>query len=95
MEALMVVDSGNDGLAQGMHHLLAGVGAYNAPPQRSTGEERGEVEEVDSSIPMALVKDLVIPGKEEEFQRRLDEVLAHYRPCMAFEHPMSPLRRCA
>jgi hypothetical protein len=54
-----------------MHHPLAEVGAYNAPPQQSISEVGGGKNERESFIPMALFKDLVIPGKEEEFERRL------------------------
>jgi hypothetical protein len=79
MEAPMVVDGGNAGLAQSMHHPLAEVGAYNAPPQRNAGDTGGGEKEEDTLIPMALFKDLVIPGKEEEFERRLGEVLAKTR----------------
>jgi len=72
----MDVDDGRAGLEQSVHHPLAGEGAYNTPSQRITGEKEGGEEERDRIQLMKSFVGLVIPGKEEEFERRLREVLA-------------------
>jgi hypothetical protein len=75
----MVVDGGIAGLEQSRHHPLAGQGAINPPTPRITGEEEGSKEGGDDTGVIELFKDLVIPGKEEEFVRRLREALAKTR----------------
>jgi hypothetical protein len=75
----MVVDGRFAGLEQSAHHLLAEVSAYNAPSQRTNGES-GEGEEIRESRPLLdQFKDLVIPGKEVEFEQRLNRLLAKSR----------------
>jgi hypothetical protein len=73
----MVVDSGNAGLEQSVHHPLAGTSMHAT--QRDSSEEGGREIEGPYKDLLKPFKDFVIPGKEVEFIEKLREVLATRR----------------